>query len=65
METESTKSEISGISATPTTKTMKSMVTTVSVLTEAVTDLQGMTKVSDEERKAIDSAQIKQEKKAK
>ena len=65
METESTKSEISGISATPTTKTMKSMVTTVSVLTEAVTDLQGMMKAAEEERKEVDGARIKREKKAK
>ena len=46
-------------------KTMKSVMTTVSVLTETVEDLKGLMKLAKEERKEVDSAQIKRENKAK
>ena len=65
MDTESNKSEISDVSATPTMKTMKSMMTTVSVLTKAITDMQGMLKASDEDKKAADVERISREKTAK
>ena len=48
METDSAKSEISDISATP---TMKSMMTTVSAMTDMVTELRNVAKTSEEDRK--------------
>ena len=65
METGSTKSEISDISATPTMKSMKSMMTTVSAMTEIVTELKNVVKTSEEDRKAADVEKIRRENRAK
>ena len=62
MKTESTKTKILDISATP---TMKSVMSTISAMTEIVTELKNVVKATEEDRKAAKVDRKRRDEKAK